>query len=327
MHVRTLPEIAAALGTDFDTLTRIAVDHLQEPLLAGDRRFDNTIRAALERYCAAIQCSDAGELASWARIESARLGRTNVREIVRAAAFAIASRATGAEIDRSDLLAHLAALSICVNDALGSPDGGEAIAESRYPESAETLLTLLDEHDASAGRPGRAAGQWAKRIAVAMGLSSETAAFIELCALLRDVGKISTPNGILRKNAALTGPEWKTVREHSIAGQRVLERVPALRHCTSVVRAHHERWDGTGYPDGWNGDAIPIEARVVAVADAFHAMISERPYRKALAPRHALDTLRAGAGTQWDPRVVDAMLRIFAHVKRAETAIAYVSSA
>jgi HD-GYP domain-containing protein (c-di-GMP phosphodiesterase class II) len=101
------------------------------------------------------------------------------------------------------------------------------------------------------------------------------------------------------------------MRDHSATGQRVLDQIPTLAKCALIVRAHHERWDGAGYPDGLAGENIPFEARVVAVADAFHAMISERPYRKAIPPRQALEILEAGRGTQWDAAVVDAMLGLF----------------
>jgi putative nucleotidyltransferase with HDIG domain len=144
-----------------------------------------------------------------------------------------------------------------------------------------------------------------------MDCDAETADFIALCALLHDIGKVSTPDSVLLKPGPLSSDEWDVMRDHAAAGARVLNQIPSLQRCAIVVRAHHERFDGSGYPDGLIGTTIPFEARVVAVADAFHAMISERPYRQPIAPRQALEILREGRGSQWDPAVVDAMLGMF----------------
>jgi HD-GYP domain-containing protein (c-di-GMP phosphodiesterase class II) len=160
-----------------------------------------------------------------------------------------------------------------------------------------------------------------------MGLSKEQSEFIELCAVLHDIGKISTPEAILFKTSSLTAQEWEIMREHSAAGQRILNQIPSLARCASIVRAHHERWDGLGYPDGLAGETIPFEARVVAVADAFHAMISDRPYRKAIAPRRALEILQSGRGTQWDPLIVDAMLGLFSGARKQQAPQVRASSA
>jgi putative nucleotidyltransferase with HDIG domain len=144
-----------------------------------------------------------------------------------------------------------------------------------------------------------------------MGLRTEDTEFIALCALLHDIGKISTPDHILLKPSALALDEWDLMRDHAAAGARILNQIPSLQRCAIIVRAHHERFDGAGYPEGLAGTNIPFEARVVAVADAFHAMISERPYRQPIPPRQALQILRDGRGSQWDPDVVDAMLDMF----------------
>jgi putative nucleotidyltransferase with HDIG domain len=129
-------------------------------------------------------------------------------------------------------------------------------------------------------------------------------------AILHDIGKIGTPDEILFKAGPLDEREWVTMREHADFGAEILTELPALAQYAGIVRAHHERWDGTGYPNGLRGEEIPFEARVVAVADAFHAMISRRPYRDAISQRDAMEILRAGAGTQWDPVVTAAMLDV-----------------
>jgi HD-GYP domain-containing protein (c-di-GMP phosphodiesterase class II) len=128
--------------------------------------------------------------------------------------------------------------------------------------------------------------------------------------ILHDIGKIGTPDAILLKAGPLDKDEWETMRAHADFGAEILAELPALASYAPIVRAHHERWDGQGYPNGLKAEQIPFEARVVAVADAFHAMISHRPYRPAIGQRDAMEILRAGAGTQWDPTVTAAMIAV-----------------
>jgi HD-GYP domain-containing protein (c-di-GMP phosphodiesterase class II) len=143
-----------------------------------------------------------------------------------------------------------------------------------------------------------------------LGMSSEVQAFAALCGTLHDVGKIATPGDVLLKPGPLDGEEWAAMRAHSRIGAKMLERIASLQELAPVVRAHHERMDGLGYPDGLAGEAIPIVARIVAVADSFHAMISKRPYRAPLSVPAAIDELCACSGTQFDPAVVRAMLDV-----------------
>jgi HD domain len=131
---------------------------------------------------------------------------------------------------------------------------------------------------------------------------------LEFAALLHDVGKIAIPKEILNKPAALTDSEFEVMKTHTIEGQFMLDRVGGLLgRVGEIVRSCHERWDGTGYPDALRGEEIPLESRIVFAADAFNAMTTNRPYRNAMSQTAALDELRAGAGTQFDPAVVDAL--------------------
>jgi HD-GYP domain-containing protein (c-di-GMP phosphodiesterase class II) len=123
---------------------------------------------------------------------------------------------------------------------------------------------------------------------------------------LHDVGKVAVPDAILSKPGPLSDAEWGFMREHTIVGDRILSAAPALEGAAKLVRASHERYDGSGYPDRLRGEQIPLGARIVAVCDAFHAMTSDRPYRPALSVREALDELQRCAGAQFDPRVVNA---------------------
>jgi HD-GYP domain-containing protein (c-di-GMP phosphodiesterase class II) len=131
--------------------------------------------------------------------------------------------------------------------------------------------------------------------------------------LLHDVGKIGVPDGILQKPGPLTEGERRQMETHTILGEQMLGGVAVLQgEGLKVVRHHHERWDGGGYPDGIRGDEIPLGARVVAVCDAFDAMTTERPYRELLPEAEAIEELRRCAGTQFDPMVVDAFCRVIA---------------
>lgn len=134
---------------------------------------------------------------------------------------------------------------------------------------------------------------------------------LEFAALLHDVGKIAIPKEILHKPAALTDSEFEVMKTHTIEGQFMLDRVGGLlARVGEIVRSCHERWDGTGYPDALRGEEIPLESRIVFAADAYNAMTTNRPYRGAMAQAEALEELRAGAGTQFDPSVVEALSEV-----------------
>ena len=134
---------------------------------------------------------------------------------------------------------------------------------------------------------------------------------LEFAALLHDVGKVAVPKSIINKPGALDQHEWEIVRQHTIEGQRMLDRVGGfMREVGTIVRSHHERWDGSGYPDGLAGDAIPLEARIISCCDAWNAMTTTRSYRAALSHDVAAHELRANAGTQFDPDIVTATLAV-----------------
>jgi HD-GYP domain-containing protein (c-di-GMP phosphodiesterase class II) len=170
------------------------------------------------------------------------------------------------------------------------------------------VLATMSARDEGAAAHADAAAAWCRRIAEAMDLSATLTGRIVTAAALHDIGTIATPDAIRCKPGPLTRDESTVVRAHANVGADVLAQMPALAPYAPIVRAHHERWDGLGYPYGLKGVEIPFEARVVAVADALDAMISPRPYRRAIAQRDALEILRHGRGTQWDASVVDAVL-------------------
>jgi two-component system cell cycle response regulator len=150
-------------------------------------------------------------------------------------------------------------------------------------------------------------------VARRFGLTAEEVDEVARAAELHDVGKVGVPDAILNKPGALDPQEWEFMRQHTILGERILNAATALRPVARLVRSSHERWDGTGYPDQLEGVQIPRGSRIVAVCDAYEAMTADRTYRGALSPAAAAEELRSGAGTQFDPEVVEAFLEELDH--------------
>jgi diguanylate cyclase (GGDEF)-like protein len=187
-------------------------------------------------------------------------------------------------------------------------------------QSTDVLLQLLRErrldlHDHAGG-----VARLAELTAAALGLCDREVRHTRLAAELHDVGKAAIPDAILDKPGALDAGEWDFIRRHTLVGERIVRAAPALAHVADLVRSSHERFDGTGYPDGLAGDRIPLGSRVVAVCDAYDAMTSTRVYRSSVAPVEALAELRRCAGTQFDPVVVDAFCAVVEQAAPVERA-------
>jgi two-component system cell cycle response regulator len=146
-----------------------------------------------------------------------------------------------------------------------------------------------------------------------MGIGGEELTQLRHAASLHDIGKVAVPDAIVTKPTALDDEEWAFMRRHTLIGERIIAAAPALARAARLVRASHEAFDGSGYPDGLAGDEIPLGARIIAVCDAFDAMISDRAYSEAKTTDQALAELRRCAGSQFDPAVVD----VFEHVMRS----------
>jgi HD-GYP domain-containing protein (c-di-GMP phosphodiesterase class II) len=177
------------------------------------------------------------------------------------------------------------------------------------------MTAMLREDDGyTGGEHTRGVVDLSLALGLELGLDDQQLGALELGAMLHDIGKIYVPNEILNKPGKLDASEWRVIREHPVTGQRMLDTVGGLLSDTGhIVRAHHERFDGTGYPDGLRGTEIPLEARVITVCDSFSAMTTDRPYREAMTAQQAVAELDRCCGTQFDPQVVDAMHRVLAH--------------
>jgi HD-GYP domain-containing protein (c-di-GMP phosphodiesterase class II) len=186
--------------------------------------------------------------------------------------------------------------------------------ESHYTETIEALVSALEARDpytqAHAGR----IRDTASALAVAMQLPPDEKRAVKLGSILHDVGKIGISDAILLKPGPLTDEEWAIMRSHPLIGERMLTGIDFLSSALPVIRHHHERWDGAGYPDGIGAQHIPIGARIVAVCDAFDAMTSDRPYRPALALDVACEELLRGAGDQFDPTCASLLVDIVSHM-------------
>jgi diguanylate cyclase (GGDEF)-like protein len=197
---------------------------------------------------------------------------------------------------------------VALHAVLADLEREKALATGAYRAIVRSLAAALEARDGYTGDHSGAVHELSQRVALQLGLGEHALEEIGTVALLHDVGKIGVPDAILHKAGPLSAEEWELMRMHPVIGERILAPLPGMAAVAAAVRHEHERWDGTGYPDGLAGTALPLASRVVLACDAWHAMVSDRPYRPALAPDDARAELEAGAGRQFDPTVVEALL-------------------
>ena len=231
--------------------------------------------------------------------------------VLRAAAASLGARGDGFDVTASYGRVALPEDAADSEEALHLADRRMYAAKESRPSSAglqtrSVLLKVLSEREPELREHSSDVMSLARGVARRLGLSPDECEIVARAAELHDIGKMAIPDAILSKPGPLDDREWRFMRRHTIIGEDILNAAPALQPVAALVRASHERWDGTGYPDGTAGEDIPEGARIVAVCDAFSAMVQDRPYQPGLTVREAVAEIERCAGEHFDPRVVSA---------------------
>jgi putative nucleotidyltransferase with HDIG domain len=203
---------------------------------------------------------------------------------------------------------HLAELAAAQLGGLLAAFEHEERAQRLYRETLASLSNALEAKDAVTSQHTEEVVRLAVAVAAELDLELDAVQSVELGAVLHDIGKVRVPEAILNKPGPLTDEEWEIMRTHPEVGEQILRPIQSLQAILPIVRHHHERWDGAGYPDRLAGNAIPLGARIVSVCDAYRAMTEDRPYRAALPEAEARNELERGAGAQFDADCVRALL-------------------
>jgi diguanylate cyclase (GGDEF)-like protein len=216
-------------------------------------------------------------------------------------------------VERDDFgereLALLGGLAQQAKLAIANASSYEGL-ERTFVSTVEALANALEANDEYTSTHARWITDLSLRVGRELGLDERALKCLELGALLHDIGKIGIPSDVLAKPGRLTAVERKVVETHPELGERIIAPIDRLQVVRPIVRHCHERWDGLGYPDGVAGEDIPLESRIIFVCDAYHAMTTDRPYRRRLSHREAVRRLAEGAGSQFDPHVVEVALRV-----------------
>ena len=302
-----LAAFGASLEVARERLVLRSIENLAPEVLDRMPNIEENVDPLVADIAQALATGSMTSIHRWVRSQATETPRSTVIEILSATCFAISLEVDPFATDRRSVLTFFDRLqteAATIMATLGKAPS-ELLASN---DAMSALLAALDARDGATCCHSRATGEWARRLTEAMGLPAAQADVIVSAAVLHDVGKIATPDRVLLKESQLNEDEWAVMRLHSAQGEKILLGLPTLAHLAPLVRAHHERWDGAGYPDRLAGTQIPFESRVVSVVDAFHAMISKRPYRDAISPRKAIEILKDGRGSQWDPAIVDEMV-------------------
>ena len=188
-----------------------------------------------------------------------------------------------------------------------------------YLGTMRALASVIDAREPHGRGHSVRVAMYARNLAEEIGLSPERAEVLEQAARLHDIGKINIQDNILGKKGSLTEKEWEMMKYHADWGGEILKMLPFLKSAATYIRHHHERYDGGGYPAKLQGKDVPLEARILCLADAYDAMLSPRPYRKRLTPEEAEEELLKHSGTQFDPVLVKAFLRALSQRKQKKS--------
>jgi HD-GYP domain-containing protein (c-di-GMP phosphodiesterase class II) len=268
----------------------------------------------VERLLIALERNSYLDVVTWVdRICDAYRAFPQIGSMLASACRSVIAELGGSEALASELVMDLAALehSVCAVAFKPRPLGPRA--ESSFDEIDVLIGGLVDgleTIDPVAAEHSHAVSAWCERIGWRLSLSEAEVIYLARCGLVHDVGKAHVTGEILEAARTLTEAEWVMMQSHSRAGEEIVSAIKPLRNLAPVVRSHHERLDGRGYPDGLVGSQIALATRIVSVADAFNAMIARRPYRLPLSPESALERLAENRGRQFDPVVVEAMVSV-----------------
>ncbi|MDQ4036068.1 MAG: diguanylate cyclase [Chloroflexota bacterium] len=283
----TMPADAVRLAEELRTLVQ------QEPLrIAGEHEVKATISIG-------IAGGRGSELALDRLVDHADAAMYAAKSLGRNRTYLFRHIDEGAPVSRAPISAERRAQAA-------------AIGQWASDTATQALASVLAPQPHHRGRPSDMIASLATGIGLEMGLPREEIERIRIASLLHDLGKIAIPEEILDKPTSLSDAEWQAIGEHPRIGQVILEQASNLREAIPVVLHHHERFNGGGYPHGLKGTEIPLGARIVSVADAYHAMVHDRPYSAALSHEQALAELRTHAGTQFDPEVVEVFCTVYA---------------
>ena len=263
--------------------------------------------------------SEVTSSASWPSV-----GEGEAEPLIDRACEALTERGEGFEIETSFGAIMLPDEATDASHALQIAD--ERLYAQKYSRRGEgdrtmaALLEALSVRDPELQEQLAGVGSLAGDIGRMLGLRRDELEELDRAAQLHDLGKLAVPDEILSKPGPLDEREWAFVRQHTIVGERILRASPALRSVATIVRASHENWDGSGYPDGLAGDDIPLASRIIRACNAFVAMTSNRPYREAFSVDEALNELMRCAGTDFDPSVVRVLVARIRDEQEAERA-------
>lgn len=190
-----------------------------------------------------------------------------------------------------------------------------------YSDVVTALAKALDEKDFYTCYHAEEASYFAMALVSALDLPPQEVEGVRLGAILHDIGKIKIPSEILTKRSSLTPEEYAVIKQHPTIGAQMLEPFHTLKPVARIIKHHHERWDGRGYPDGLRGTAIPLGSRIVSLIDTYHAIVSNRPYRKALGKEEAIRRLRAVSGEQFDPSLVEIFVNLLSYFSSVDLSL------
>ncbi|MDQ2713663.1 MAG: diguanylate cyclase [Chloroflexota bacterium] len=293
-----LPETGAEEASILAERMRAAMVLFPLGMTQVDGGINVTISVGLASY--PLDGQRAGEVlekADQAMYWAKRLGRNQVRK--------------AAEVQRLNCDPGL----ISTMDALDRRADGRSGEEERTTSHLEivySLMWLLDLRDHGIFTHSHQVSDLSNAIARELGLDERTCSAVATAGLLHDIGKIAVPDALLQKSGHLTASEWESIKQHPVLGAQILEVSPSVQHLMPAIRHHHEHWDGSGYPDRLSGEEISLEARIIGVAEAYEAMIANRPYQAARSPVAALLEIVRCAGFQFDPVVVQALSTLLA---------------